>query len=119
MNKNRISFFLHDLAVLIGIGIGLAAAAFLLLFVAGWALSGFAFTAGLEVARRGLLFLGSLGLFLSAGALLVGERTSTVRNHLRWKALFRLAGLFSALFVPSVCVLVAASLLDATLFYCI
>lgn len=90
--------------------------ALLVLTAVGALLHGAAFRAGLELARRGLFILGALTLFVSAGALIMDEKTASLRSEPHWKKHFEQLGLFGVLFFAALAVLAVAGLLDAVLY---
>ena len=77
---------------------------------------GFDVLAGLDLACRGLLIIGALALFVSAGALIMDGKAEALRTDIRWKKHFRQLGLFGVLFFAAVAVLSAAGILDAVLY---
>lgn len=117
MKKNSLSAWLKDCAKALCIGLCAAAAVFVLLVVLGSCFGGFALSAGLETARRGLLIVGALLLFVSAISLIAQDKSANLAEDPRWKKQFSVLGLFGVLFFCAVSILLIASALDAFLFY--
>lgn len=117
MKKNSLSAWLKDCVKALCIGLCAAAAVFVLLVVLGSCLGGFALSAGLETARRGLLIIGAILLFVSAAALIAQDKAASLAQDPRWKKHFSALGLFSVLFWCAVGILLVASALDSILFY--
>ncbi len=114
--KHQIISALRDVAKALLIGAAAAASVLLVLTAIGALLHGAAFRAGLELARRGLLILGALTLLVSAGALIMDEKTVSLRRDPHWKKHFEQLGLFGVLFFAALAVLAVAGLLDAVLY---
>ncbi len=90
-----------------------AAAAALLFFVIGLIAGGWAFAAGLEAAKNGLLFLASLLLFLLAGMLLMkGKKPEKKPGKNGWRDHFHVIGYKTAIAVIAVVFLLFASVAD-------
>lgn len=109
--------YARDAAKAAGIGLAAAAGVFVLAFVLGAAFGGFTAAAGLETARRALLIVGALTLFVSAAALLAANKAASLADEPRWKHQFAKLGLFGVIFFAAISVLAVAGVLDAALFY--
>ena len=70
----------------------------------------------LELARRGLFIVGALALLVSAGALLLPEKTASVREKDGWTARFGRFGLFGVLFCAAAAILLVAGVLDGWMY---
>lgn len=116
-HKNGIGVFLHDAAKAVGIGLAASAGVFALSFALGAVCGGFSAAAGLETARRALLIVGALCLFVSAAALIAADKAASLAEDPQWKKHFARLGLFGVLFFAAVGILLVAGLLDSALFY--
>lgn len=117
MKKRSLSALLKDCAKALLLGLCAAAAVFVLLVVLGSCFGGFALSAGLETARRGLLIVGAILLFISAAALIAQDKAANLADDPRWKQQFSALGLFGVLFWCAAGILLVASVLDSILFY--
>ncbi len=115
-HRDKITGALCDAGKSLLAGAAIAVCVLLVLTAAGALVHGFALSAGLDLARRGLLILGALALFVSAGALVMDSKAASLRTDARWKKHFCQLGLFGVLFFAAVAVLLVAGILDAVLY---
>lgn len=116
MKRPSLSAFVRDCAKAFAWGLCVAAAGFVLLTALGFCFGGFSLAAGLDIARRGLLIVGAVLLFVSAAALIAQDKSANLAEDARWKKQFDTVGLFGVVFFCAVGVLTVACVLDGILF---
>lgn len=110
---------LHDMIKSIKIGLFLGGICGIVFFLFGF-LSGQSLKNGLEVGKNGTLLLGSLGLFLVAGAIMIkGKNKEELPHYLKqWKEVFYLLNFKWVLAIICVVLIGIASIFDWLLFIC-
>ena len=96
----------RDLLKAFAIGAGVAAAAFVVLFLGGLLFGANGAASGLETAKNGLLLVGALGLFIVAGMIMTrGKDPKKFADKEGWRRHFAVVGpetvfgFFSAAFI--------------------
>ncbi len=110
--KKKVTGVIHDVGICALAGLGIAGAVSLVLAFISAIVSGFQWYVVLNAMRSGLLIVGSLLLFITAGVIIGQKGNQKIRSHKKWKDTFyELGPTFVFLFI-GVTVILAATAVD-------